>query len=241
MGHQESLIHLDMLWSTRYALRDKMVTSGEEDGFWNIITSHLKFHAGITPHVSDSHAYGYHAAQGCEGVIIADAHHDCWDSADGQVGCDNWLRVWLKEVPTRWAIWVYPEHAKRIGAPSFPEDMADQLTAVKWEDFKKDHSLIPRHEAIGAAHVCRSGCWTPPWLDHKFIDFFSEGFSPDDFNALQDGAWDPLAERWNEAKEDQAKALQQQMDDMMSKQVKVVPGATSKTFLNGRVEHSVTK
>lgn len=240
IGHQESPLFLDMLWAHRYHLRDKMLTSGDEADFWHHVYANLKFQRDIVPYLSDSHAYGYQAAQGCEGVFLFDAHHDCWDTQKGdQVHCDNWLRVWLEEVPTRWAVWVYPEHAKWQGAPNFPEDMQGRLDAVSWETFKNSPSLVPRHEAIGAIHICRSGCWTPPWLDKAFIEFIADPVDAvNDAVVMQDGAWNPIKPRWDAEKEAQAKSVQEQIEEMMG-QMKVVKGATSETFRNGRVEVSI--
>jgi len=217
LGHQESLLFQNFIWKTRYNLRYKMGTTGEEERFWEILRCHFKFCGGIAPKVSESHVFGYAAAQGCEGVVLFDTHHDCWDTQEGQkIHCDNWLRAWLEEVPTRWAVWVYPEHAKALGAPEIPSDMEDRVDRVSWELFKKRPDLIPRHEPIGDVHLCRSGCWTPPWLDEKFIDFFSEGWSPDDFEVMQTGDWNPLKCRWTDKDEAEAKAHFERVEAVMS-------------------------
>lgn len=252
IGHQENLLGLDMLWAHRYHLRDKMKTSGEETDFWRHIYNNLKFHRDIVPFLSDSHAYGYRAAQGCDGVLLFDAHHDCWkpraktghgdlEEDDTQIYCDNWLRAWLEMVPTRWAVWVYPEHStwQRL---EVPEDLREQVTSMSWNTFKNDQGLVPRHETIGAIHICRSGCWTPPWLDKDFIDFIADPVDAvNDGVIMQEGAWNPLKPRWSAEKEAQAKAMQEQIDCMMKGGMRVIGGITSETFKNARVEQSVEK
>ena len=236
MGHRENLLFLKMLWSTRGGLVDKMVTSGDEDGFWSRLREELAVSGKgrlLEPlWVSDSHCYAYSLLEGVSRVVLFDAHHDCWTGENGQVMCDNWLRTWLKGSSRRKATWVRPPwlNAKVC---RLPEDMEGRVEAVT---YGKGMELAL--EGLVAVHACRSGCWTPPWLDKAFLGFL-EGFGNglEGCCRLQEGEWDPMAERWTE--KDLAEAL-----DGEAKVRSMVAGmrtgsVPSGNFLNARVEVAV--
>ena len=221
MGHQESPLFLDVLWAHRYGLRNEMKTTGHEKDFWNIVGNLLPISENADIHVSDSHLYAYPAANDCEGIFLFDAHHDCWETREsGKVQCDNWLRIWLEENEERWAVWVYPEHARWQGAPELPEDMVGRIDVVTWKVFAEHPELVPGKETVDTLHICRSGCWTPPWLDQAFIDFFSEGCSPHDYHIQQDGIWNPMKLRWDEETESKAKSMLEKTNEMMAESAK---------------------
>lgn len=192
LGHSESLAFLDMMWRSRFGLMDKITTNGAEKGFWKALGTFGKGTA--LTYVSDSHMYAYGLLSGIDHVLIVDAHHDCWhedslgvEKDEGRVYCHNWLRVWLSKSRKRSATWLVP--AWSDGRFSLPEDMKGRVEVIrsieKWGD-----------KPIDRVHVCRSGCWTPPWLDRKFIEFVEDrGGMP---IRQQEGPWDPLKERWTE-------------------------------------------
>lgn len=193
LGHSESLAFLDMMWRTRFGLMDKITTNGAEKGFWKALGTFGKGTA--LTYVSDSHIFAYGLLSGIDHVLIVDAHHDCWkedslgvEKAQRKVYCHNWLRVWLSKSKKRSATWLVPAWSE--GQFSLPDDMKGRVDVIhsieKWGD-----------KPIDRVHVCRSGCWTPPWLDRKFIEFVEErGGIP---IKQQDGHWNPMVERWSEA------------------------------------------
>ena len=187
-GHQETLFHLNFLWTTRLAYFDQMKTTGAENSFWD------KTGLGTKPctFVSDSHCFAYNLLRGIDHVVLVDAHHDCWkadslgtDDGDG-IYCHNWLRAWLKGNKKRRATWVCPEWAS--GSFILPKDI-DRVEEVCEMPSLKDMN-------VKTVHVCRSGCWTPPWLDKKFIDFVN-GRGAQVFS-IQNDEWNPMIERWTE-------------------------------------------
>lgn len=190
LGHQENLLFLKMLWGTRGGLIDKMRTTGEEKGFWKLLRGQGRFKRRMW--VSDSHLYAFVVSVGFDRVVSFDAHHDCWESSrKGSVMCDDWLRVWLEEKKGRRATWVRPDWLKK-GLCELPKDMTGRVDVVhglKGLDLGLD--------GLVSVHVCRSGCWVPPWLDGAFSGFV-EGFGGglDKVVKLQDGEWDPMEERW---------------------------------------------
>jgi len=86
-------------------------------------------------------------------------------------------------------------------------------------------------------HICRSGCWVPPWLDKAFTGFV-EGLGRYPAIPLQHGDWNPMTERWNEEYLREAleneRLLQEQISKMRVGTVK------ASEFLNCKVEQVVS-
>jgi hypothetical protein len=76
-----------------------------------------------------------------------------------------------------------------------PDDLKDRFEIVGLDDKLELGD-------VWNVHVCRSGCWTPPWLDKAFIDFVGCRGYP--VARLQSGDWDPMKPRWNAKAERQA-------------------------------------
>lgn len=225
LGHAESLLFLDMMWRSRGALVDLIKTNGAEKGFWSLVGASTD-RAGST-FVSDSHAFAYGLLRGIDHVLLVDAHHDCWESdtlgvdkASRGVYCHNWLREWLRGSKKRRATWVRPEWSK--DSFTLPEDMAGKVTIV---------SEVKDWGAMGIArvHACRSGCWTPPWLDRQFIEFVEARGRR--CVALQDNQWHPLRNRWSEEDVQEVKRQGESIRALMR-----IGTMSSRDFLNGRVE-----
>ena len=202
MGHKESLIYLKMLWETRIGLIDKMKTDGNEVGFWDQFKG-VNFVQPVW--VSDSHAYAYSLLEGVSRVVLFDAHHDCWPSdkggvSNGQVYCHNWLKVWLKGGKNRKAVWVKPEWQDACDLPKDMKNKVEVVTYTKGLDLGFKGAVTP--------HICRSGCWVPPWLDNAFQGFVA-GFMPIQKRCvvpMQYDEWNPMVSRWTE--EDLKRALE---------------------------------
>lgn len=140
------------------------------DGFWEKIKVNFIFAKGIKAYVSDSHVLSYDLArkQGCKTVYLFDAHADLGygglSSLDFEANCANWLGKLLKDK------WI--EEANIIYSPH---------TAEKPEYFKKINNVynirypvfddLDTGIEVSAVHICRSGAWTPPWLDERFTQF----------------------------------------------------------------------
>lgn len=228
LGHSESLVFLDMMWRGRSGLLDTIKTNGAEEGFWGRLEASLSG-AGPT-YVSDSHMYAYRLLSGVDHVILVDAHHDCWredslglEKDQGYVYCHNWLRAWLSKGKRRRVTWIQPEWSK--GLFDVPKDLRKRVTVEN--DIKGK---------IDRVHVCRSGCWTPPWLDKQFIQFVNSRKSLV-LNMQKELPWNPMAERWTE---ENLKELRAQEDQIQAAMSGIKTGVMSSTsFLGGKVELSV--
>lgn len=238
IGHQESLVFLKMVWGTRIGLMDKMKTDGSERIFWDWLKKRVDI--GKAPmFVSDSHCCAYNLLRGVNRVISFDAHHDCWEcdslgvdkSAHG-IYCHNWLREWLEGSRSRKAVWVAPRWLdKECGVPRG----VDKLEKRVWSQFT-DLGV----EGSVIVHVCRSGCWVPPWLDKAFLGFLTaSGRGFERMTVQQGGEWNPLAERWSE--KDLRDVLEQEAEiqQVFKKSGMVTGTISSRNFLDYKVEQKV--
>jgi len=218
VGHREALFFLKALWATRLWLYDEMKTDGREGLFWRWVSSWADL-SGACLVVSDSHCFAYDVTTEAQRVILVDAHHDCWDAErPGEVACHNWARVWLEQRRNRRMVWVHPG-AERIENCPLPDDLNSRVKLTTMEAGR-----LPKVK-LGAVHICRSGCWTPPWLDEAFIRFVSEienAIGP--VMNIQTGDWNPMVKRWSDAELDgymaQHKVIQEQIDKLRNGRAK---------------------
>lgn len=209
LGHHETDLFIDRMWGLRGHLADKIKTSGEEQLFWKRVQNFFKLKPmGVT--VSDSHVCAYSLLRDYDYdlVINVDAHHDCWKAREDKVDCATWGDAWLAEKKTRRLIWVVPGWQDPDESPQHRE----QVTVVPLSSFERDWGSIPR--VIKTMHICRSGCWTPPWLDEAFIAFVAaSGRYPLLHSRDVEGTpWDALRPRWTQADFDAMKARYERVE-----------------------------
>lgn len=224
-GHQESLLYLNVLWGSRFGYIDDMKTDGNEVGFWQA----MDIEPTQPVWVSDSHIYAYNLTQGVNRVVLFDAHHDCWhgdslgvDKTDRSIYCHNWLREWLRKGKKRTALWVRPEWQE---ACVLPEDMKGRVDVEVW---RKGLDLGLGGPVV--THICRSGCWVPPWLDKSFTGFVGDLTSRP--CVMQEGDWNPMKERWTE---DDFASFRENDRKFQEMRVKCIL-MNSRNFLNCKVE-----
>lgn len=199
MQHQESVFYQTIIWELRCGhLYPHLRTSGEEKDFWKKLEPLTKeFQRRVS--VSDSHVYilmDERFKYACDTIILFDRHPDCWqpyadDRRNDVWHCHTWVRGWLAGDRSRHLIWVYPDY----------QDSADYAHACK--GVRRFRSL-PRKDFdpaeytnsdLSAVHVCRSGCWTPPWTDQAFVDFVS-AFGRNVRLFQTETPWNAMAPRW---------------------------------------------
>lgn len=249
LGHQESLMFLKMLWGGRIGLLNEMKTDGNELIFWDWIRKKVNIDRAPM-FVSDSHCFAYNLLKGVDRVISFDAHHDCWegdslgvDKSERGVFCHNWLREWLGGSRRRKATWVAPIW---LGEDCPLPEGVERLEKKIWSQFT-DLDI----EGSVVVHVCRSGCWVPPWLDKAFLAFLKRsGRGLERMAVQQVGDWNPLAERWTEkdfqeilAQEENIKRVCDGMKKCHSpalRQPQIRTGEmSSRNFLDYKVEQKV--
>lgn len=173
-------------------------------------------------------------------IITFDQHHDCWAIPDGHrdeesglaqyVACHTWGRVWLENNPRHKLVWVYPDSMnlkKSYGPilePDHESDVCDllyeteQLEILPCKEFRKLALgfFDPDEDELTGLHICRSGCWVPPWLDEDFCAFVEASGLParvvydltrERETAEERALWDPFRLRWTASAKEAAVRL----------------------------------
>ena len=174
-GHREAPFFVGpLLWNIRagaFAERGLPLpgTSGEELNFW----SHFEFAPKAKLFVSDSHACAGtpEVASGATEIWNLDAHHDFGYGPvqpGGQFDCGDWLR--MVEMLTAARVRVrYP----RWKPKALAVDRAPAGLDAKLFDPAEKMPVFDR------LHICRSGAWSPTWLDEQFVQFvYASGLTP---------------------------------------------------------------
>lgn len=162
--------HVLDAWRDRDHLRDQITTTGAELDFWNRV--HLGGYTGPL-YVSDSHAavWSLLEAFGPDRVVNVDQHHDCCEAPPGGrpdgIYANNWAKQWLLGRRRRKLRWVKPAY----GQEDYPAKTTPRAAIRTWPCGLGTPGLV-------AVHACRSGGWTPPWLDAAFIAFVQASGMP---------------------------------------------------------------
>lgn len=184
-------LYLNFIWYTRGAafLRSGLSLpglSGDEVDFWDRFT----FSPRTRLFTADSHVHLYDRKvyRGVTEVVSFDAHHDGgyhgtfeeWLSK-GEVSCENWAvalqasDVKCKVIYPRWKSWAMTAEPE----PLVP--LARSVDAGEGGHFDR-------------IFVCRSGGWTPPWLDKQFSAFLKKCPVPQSkriaIKSIEDRTWD---------------------------------------------------
>jgi hypothetical protein len=209
--YMENERSLGELWYKRYIqamargkdIKKAFQLSPEVDTFWDRIKQRFKFVGGIKAYVSDSHALSYKIAKEnhCNVVYLFDSHSDLGygglSSLNYDVNCSNWLGKLLKDKQIKEANIIYspytaekPEHFK----------LMNRLYNIRYYDFndlnESDNLAHPDYLGkcieVSVIHICRSGAWTPPWLDNNFIKFIDALGLPYEVVDCPKRKWDPV-------------------------------------------------
>jgi hypothetical protein len=197
LGHIENEFFMDLIWRARPHLLGLMKAEGHR-GFWDQLRKSFTFDREIF--VSESHLEAYNFVQPFEQIILIDAHHDCWQKEDPlNITCDSWA-YYATHVAKCELIWVHPPWVDPTHM-EIPSHVRGQVRTMTME------ALCENFEChIDKVHVCRSGCWIPPWLDQEFIEFVnSAGFS----KTTTVGRFEPMKKRWADAEISQLHTLKQ--------------------------------
>lgn len=169
-GHKEGFsFMLNEIWYIRAGsfLRSNLPlpsTSGKETDFWG----RFRFSKDATLHYGDSHALIYlpEVSGGTSEIWNFDAHHDSFrklseifKDGSGIVTCDNWATV-LHSLRRIKIHTFYPEWA-----PWMMEDKPSTEMEVQIDPG------VPFRRVFDNVFLCRSGSWTPPWIEEEFWKF----------------------------------------------------------------------
>lgn len=177
------------LWYKRYFqgksqgknILESFQLSKEVDMFWDKIKQIFQMDQDAKVYVSDSHALSYDIAKkfDCHEVYLFDAHSDLGygglDSLNFEVNCANWVGQLLKQKVINKAHIFYSPFTKE--KPTYFKQMNERFN-IEYLNFTDLHNKIK----TSSIHICRSGAWSPPWFDRKFIEFVNTLGMP--FNVL---------------------------------------------------------
>lgn len=171
--HAEEDFFIHDIWNLHAVIKDLhniMKTNGKEKTFVEDITSY-KFNLTEVDYieVSDSHKVAYDIAieNGITDIISFDAHSDMGYIRNGNIGCANWLRFFLEENPESMAYMILSEESnEHFNIKEYTEN----VNITKLDNFIRTGDTI----WVDNIHICRSGAWTPPWLDGEFNRFLTK-------------------------------------------------------------------
>lgn len=169
------------LWYKRYLqslkigvnIMKSFELSSDIDNFWDRIKKTFIFDKNLKFYVSDSHSLSYNIAKQCEcnTVYLFDAHSDLGyggiSSLDFEINCANWLGKLFKDQVIEKAYVIYSPYT--FEKPDYFKPMND-IYNIEYPKFEE----LNRYINVSAIHICRSGAWTPPWYDNKFIEFINK-------------------------------------------------------------------
>lgn len=197
-SYTENTRSLVDLWYKRYIqekmrgrdIQDRYRLSPELDVFWEKIREHFRFTGNAQVYVSDSHVLSYDTAKenACDTVILFDSHADLGygglSSLNFEVNCSNWLGKLLKDGLIAKAVVVYSPYTSE--KPEFFGSM-NRLFDIGYRGFDE----LDKGIGVSAVHICRSGAWTPPWLDEEFSRFVNALGLPYEVRNCPERKWDP--------------------------------------------------
>lgn len=174
-GHREdNMAFYDVVWLVRAAAfarakEPRPMSSGEEDTFW----SRFRFKPTAKLYYAESNVQALHTLvkRGVDEVWLFDAHHDSGYGENsvlnimktGRIDCGQWMidygmrgaRLHMRY--PRWKPWGLRGEPK-------PQIKLDR---------KLDDGKPLANVTFDRVFVCRSGAWSPPWLDDKFHAFIA--------------------------------------------------------------------
>ncbi|QZY56383.1 arginase [Crassaminicella profunda] len=174
----ENKRNISKIWYNRYIsnnmiennLEESIHVGSECNDFWDKIKKYFNISKSVKVFISDSHKLSYKIAKenACNKVFSFDAHSDLGygglKSLDFELNCANWLGKLLKDCVIKKANIIYSPYSYEK-----KEDFNEMNTKfnIDYCNLKK----LKEKEDVTVIHICRSGAWTPPWLDCKFRKF----------------------------------------------------------------------
>jgi len=160
--------------------------------FWSHLEELGYDFTGADVFVTDSHAYGspvfMNRKARADRIVHFDAHHDLGYKAETikknieneTSDCGDWQFHVLQHYQKLRSLIVYPAWKGSMEwDETWGSDQVYKIVNAGGSLFKRvKHVVGVDNEVVRAAagkvdaiHICRSGAWSPPWLDQMFVDF----------------------------------------------------------------------
>lgn len=200
-GHNESPFFRDSIWPIREisfpgdlkAEMDPRTHAYPKPwNFWDSLELLGLNFRGAEVIVADSHRFGYESFQKFSAsrrveptrILHFDAHADLgYHSTPAQLrscarsrdfDCGSWLFAYLYSHKATKAHLVYPDWK---GSGEAKGDLSWKKTSVAkrvtWETYG-EYSRVWKPVKITGVFLCRSGSWSPPWLDFHFCNMVTQ-------------------------------------------------------------------
>lgn len=160
------------------------------NGFWDKLDKHFKINSSVKLIISDSHKFSYDIAKEnlCSEVYSFDSHSDLGyggiSSLKFEVNCANWLGKLLSNGIISRAHIIYSPYT-----PEKPENFSkiNDMFNIRYDRLND----LGNNMCVKVIHICRSGAWTPPWLDSKFASFIKRVNIPFKIVECPKRGWNP--------------------------------------------------
>lgn len=183
-GHREARLFLEEMWHIRFQsfwaqgkdLQSLYRPRALYASFWHDLQV-LGFdvsHAICVYAESNLGAWGvFSGLNGIGHIYNFDSHHDvAYGALSDMIDCGNWLGHLLKKRKSLSATVVYPTTDRMAEEFNFFPEAASAVDEWKAQGrlgATGFSSLKYKPREVSVVFICRSGCWTPPWADSKFV------------------------------------------------------------------------
>ena len=206
----ESFHHLWEVWRdpSRLEWVDDIDVVGAK-GFWRVLSKWFVLPSNRHATISESHEAMHDLlTKEHKTLLLFDSHHDCYylsekNERGGSPDCGQWGTYWLKRNRGRRVMWISQlKKEDRKSAMS----MVDSCVRRKVKAYslgEAKHAFDSMCKRAGGkieldfVHICRSGCWSPPWVDKDFLLFLKRSqLKCDVIKHVHGSMWDPTLDRW---------------------------------------------
>lgn len=187
-GHNESSFCINDIWSIRATsfqtdLVKEIKTTNELKGFWDYLRTKFDIQSNIKLIITESHLDAYNLVEenNIKQIYCYDSHCDLGYnglkelSKSKYIDCGNWLGLSLLNQCLEKANLIYSPHTLEYNDEQFRDITClinDNYKNNRFNYLEKDFE-IDNKIPISLVHICRSGGWTPPWLDNELETFIN--------------------------------------------------------------------
>lgn len=168
----------------------RMNVCKEVDKFWDMLKDKIEFKKNTKILLTESHKEAYQIAkeQQVSSVYSFDSHSDLGyeglKSFEFELNCSNWLGKLLQEGLIDEANIIYGPYTNE------QENQFDEINK-KYSVNYLNMDDIKLEDVCDIIHICRSGCWSAPWLDKKLMKFvYESGFEFENID-MKERDWNP--------------------------------------------------
>jgi hypothetical protein len=209
----ETLYYLWNRWRERSQMQliDRIKAVNAE-GFWRWLAKWFVLTPRRQVVISESHvAMSKLLTEKHKTLVLFDSHHDCYSLNKYRekkeiLDCGNWGTYWLRKYNGKsHMIWV-SQLSKRnriTYAGSIDRSIRNSVRAYLLRDVEQVFDTMCKKAGdrirLDFIHMCRSGCWAPPWTDRDFLAFLKRSkFDCQVIKYTNNSGWNPMLDRWKD-------------------------------------------